>query len=119
MLRELGPRITPLLQVGEIRTVAADPEPLWLSPFDGPTVALHLTWKPLLDDVARLLPDLESALAPLGARPHWGKLSHALTHEPGSVAARYPRFEDFHALVERYDPTGRFLGGYTERLLAI
>ncbi|WP_069385711.1 FAD-binding protein [Cellulosimicrobium cellulans] len=122
-LRALGPRIGPLLQVGEIRTVAADPEPLWLSPFDGPTVGFHLTWKPLPDDVARLLPDLESALATLGARPHWGKLSHAVTStDPAplaAVAGRYPRLADFRALADRYDPTGRFRGGFVERLLRI
>ena len=127
VLRALGPRITPLLQVGEIRTVAADPEPLWLSPFDGPTVGLHFTWKPVPDDVARLLPVLESALAPLGARPHWGKLSHAVAtgRDDGdarsalaALASTYPRFADFRALAERYDPSGRFRGGFVERLLA-
>ncbi|OLT49038.1 FAD-binding protein [Cellulosimicrobium sp. CUA-896] len=121
-MRGLGPRLTPLLQVGEIRTVAADPEPLWLSPFDGPTVAFHLTWKPLPDDVARVLPDLESALARLGARPHWGKLSHAVTStDPAAlaaVAARYPRLAEFRALAERLDPDGRFRGGFVGRLLA-
>lgn len=117
-MRALGPRVTPLLQVGEIRTVAPDAEPLWLSPFDGPAVGVHLTWKPLPDDVARVLPDVEAALLPLGARPHWGKLSHALVHDPGSVAALYPRFDDFGELVQRHDPDGRFLGGYVERLLA-
>ncbi len=116
-MRALGPRVTPLLQVGEVRTVAADVDPLWLSPFDGPAVGIHLTWKPLPDDVARVLPDVEAALLPLGARPHWGKLSHALVHDPGSVATLYPRSDDFGDLVQRYDPSGRFLGGYVERLL--
>ncbi|MBD8078542.1 FAD-binding protein [Cellulosimicrobium arenosum] len=120
-LRPLGPRIGPLLQVSEIRTVATDREPLWLSPFDGPTVALHFTWSPLPDDVGQLLPHLESALAPLGARPHWGKLSHAVTDRAAlrAVAARYPRFDDFRALAERYDPAGRFRGGFVERLLSL
>ncbi|MBD5784948.1 FAD-binding protein [Cellulosimicrobium terreum] len=119
-LRALGPRIGPLLQVTEIRTIAADREPLWLSPFDGPTVGLHFTWKPLPDDVAQLLPHLESVLTPLGARPHWGKLSHAVTDPAAlrALAATYPRFEDFRALADRYDPAGRFRGGYVERLLA-
>ena len=121
-LRALGPRITPLLQVGEIRTVAADPEPLWLSPFDAPTVGFHLTWKPLPDDVARVLPEIEAVLGPLGARPHWGKLSHAVASGSddalADLAASYPRFADFRALAERYDPAGRFRGGFVERLLA-
>ncbi len=67
-------------------------------------------------------PALESALAPLGARPHWGKVSHAVTAtDPAAlaaVAARYPRLPDFRALAERHDPEGRFRGGVVERLLA-
>lgn len=123
-LRALGPRVAPLLQVSEIRTVAADREPLWLSPFHGPTVGLHFTWKHLPDDVARLLPDVEAALAPLGARPHWGKLSHAVAAgvDPDALARladEYPHLADFRSLAERYDPSGRFRGGFVERLLAL
>lgn len=123
-LRALGPRVAPLLQVSEIRTVAGDREPLWLSPFDGPTVGFHFTWKNLPDDVAALLPDVEAALAPLGARPHWGKLSHAVAagaapEALARLADAYPHLADFRALAERYDPAGTFRGGFVERLLAL
>lgn len=123
-LRALGPRIAPLLQVSEIRTVAADPEPSWLSPFDRPTVGFHFTWRHAPDDVARLLPEVEAALAPLGARPHWGKLSHAVAggaapEALAAVAAAYPRLADLRSLAERLDPAGRFRGGFVERLLAL
>lgn len=112
-LRALGPRIAPLLQTSEIRTVAADD--LWLSPFDGPSVALHFTWLPREDDVRALLPEVEAVLVPLGGRPHWGKVS---TLDPRDVAALFPRLDDFRALAHRFDPEGRLHGGLVGRLLA-
>ncbi|GAA1722009.1 FAD-binding protein [Isoptericola hypogeus] len=111
-VRGLGPKVAPLLQTSEIRTVAADD--LWLSPFDEPSVGLHFTWLPREADVRALLPDLEAALLPLGARPHWGKVS---TVDPRDMAALYPRFGDFRDLAGRFDPDGRLHGGLVARLL--
>ncbi|MFC8599710.1 FAD-binding protein [Isoptericola sp. NPDC057191] len=111
-LRALGPQVAPLLQTSEIRTVAADD--LWLSPFDEPCVGLHFTWLPREDDVRAVLPAVEAALVPLGARPHWGKVS---TLDPHDVAAMYPRFDDFRRLAARFDPEGRLHGGLVGRLL--
>jgi xylitol oxidase len=112
-VRALGPRIAPLLQTSEIRTVAADD--LWLSPFDEPSVGLHFTWLLREDEVRAVLPDVEAALVPLGARPHWGKVS---TLDPRDVVAQFPRFDDFRALAHRFDPEGRLHGGLVGRLLA-
>ncbi|WP_069466999.1 FAD-binding protein, partial [Actinacidiphila rubida] len=93
-LAVLAPVIAPVLQICEVRTVAADR--LWLSPAYGrDTVALHFTW---IKDPAAVLPVLgriESALAPLEPRPHWGKLS---TVPAGQVRAAYPRMAAFAAL---------------------
>ncbi|WP_123812825.1 D-arabinono-1,4-lactone oxidase [Myceligenerans xiligouense] len=111
-MRGLGAKVRPLLFAGEIRTVAGDD--LWLSPFDGDTLALHFTWKPDGDAVRAVLRDLEAALLPLGARPHWGKIFVA---SPSDVAAMFPRFADFAALANRMDPQGKFRGGYLTRLL--
>jgi len=72
-VRRLAPVLRPLTQVSEIRTVAADG--LWMSPqYRQDTVAIHFTWKPDQPAVERALASLEAALAPLTARPHWGKL---------------------------------------------
>lgn len=112
-LRALGDRVAPLLYVSEVRTIAGDD--FWLSPSYGQdSVAFHLTWKPRQAEVEALLPDIENALRPLGARPHWGKL-----FETGSdhVASLYPRFEDFRALVEKHDPTGKFSNAFLDRVL--
>ncbi|MET0974863.1 MAG: FAD-binding protein, partial [Leifsonia sp.] len=72
-VRLLSPRIAPLLQVCEVRTVAADT--LWTSSaFETDVVGIHFTWLPDQPGVEGFLPLLEAALAPSAARPHWGKL---------------------------------------------
>jgi xylitol oxidase len=103
-LRELGPRIGPLLQVSEIRTIAADS--LWLSPqHERDCVGIHFTWKPEQPAVERVLAAIEAALAPFAARPHWGKLFLA---GGDAIAPLYPRRDDFVALAGRLDPRGAF-----------
>jgi xylitol oxidase len=98
--------------VSELRTVAADR--LWMSPQYGQdTLGIHFTWAREPAAVERVLRDVEAALAPLEARPHWGKQFLAA---PGS---RYPRRADFAALVGRLDPRGAFRNAWLEsRVLA-
>ncbi len=113
-LRSLADRMAPLLQVGEIRTVAADD--LWLSPASGDDVlALHFTWVPDEAGVRALLPEIEEALRPCAARPHWGKL---FTTEASELAGLYPRMADFRALVRRFDPRGAFGNDFLDRTIA-
>ncbi|GAA2383270.1 alditol oxidase [Streptomyces glaucosporus] len=103
-LRELGPLLAPVLQVSEIRTVAADPH--WLSPAHGrDSVAFHFTWTSDARAVAPVLLRVEEALAPFDPRPHWGKLASAA---PEALSASYGRWEDFRALLRRFDPEGVF-----------
>lgn len=112
-LRALGPFVTPLLLISEIRTIAADA--LWLSPFyERESVALHFTWKPLDAEVRAVLPRIEDALAPFAPRPHWGKLS---TFEPAEIAAVYPKLPVFRQLRERLDPAGKFRNDFVARYL--
>jgi xylitol oxidase len=109
-LREIGDAIRPVLQVSEIRTMAADE--LWLSPqYRHDMVALHFTWIRDQAAVERALAEVEAALAPFAARPHWGKLFLA------SPAALYERLDDFAALAARLDPRGAFRNDWLERLL--
>lgn len=113
-LRALADRISPLLMVSEIRTVAADD--LWLSPAHGSDViALHFTWLPDEPGVRAVLPEIEEALRPFGGRPHWGKL---FTTGARELADLYPRLPDFRALVRRYDPRGAFRNDYLDRTVA-
>jgi len=112
-LDQIRDRLAPVLQVSEIRVVAADQ--LWLSPCYGQdSVAFHFTWKP---DAASVLPVVtlaERQLAPFGARPHWGKI---FATPPEALRERYERLPDFLRLMDHYDPEGKFRNAYTARHL--
>jgi alditol oxidase len=111
-VRRLSPVITPLLLVSEFRATAADA--LWLSGSYGrETLAIHFTWRNQPDQVSVALTAVEAALAPFGARPHWGKLTHIQAGQPELL---YPRLGDARALFERLDPAGRFSNHRLERL---
>ena len=112
-LLPLAERIAPVLQVTELRTVAADEN--WLSSAYGTDVlGIHFTWKKDQPAVEAVLPAIEAALYPLGARPHWGKL---FLDVDGVVPSLYPKFDDFRALVAKYDPQCVFRNAYLDRLL--
>lgn len=110
---DLAGDLAPLVQVCEIRTVAADD--LWLSPAHGrDTVGVHITW---VRDTAVVLPAvrrLHDVLDPLGARPHWGKV---FTADPGSLGERYPRIDDMRRLVAEVDPHGALGNDLVDPLL--
>jgi xylitol oxidase len=107
-VRTLADSIQPILQVSEIRAVAADR--LWMSMSYGEdTVGIHFTWKPEREAVQDVLVQLERALLPFGARPHWGKLFNA---DAAAIAALYERMPDFISLVERLDPRGAFCNSW-------
>jgi alditol oxidase len=110
-LRRLGPLIAPLLLIAEIRTVAADP--LWLSPFyERDSIAFHFTWKPMTTEVLGALVEIEAALAPLEARPHWGKL---FVTEPDRLRALYPKLTQFRRLRASLDSGAKFGNAFVAR----
>ncbi len=111
-MRRLAGRVSPLLLVSEIRCTA--PDDLWLSgSYQRETMAIHFTWRNAPDQVDDVLWDVEAALEPFSARPHWGKVSHVTA---ARVADRYPRLADARDLFERLDPDGRFSNSRLERL---
>jgi alditol oxidase len=114
-VRSIGERIHPVLQVCEIRTVAADG--LWMSPFLGrDSVCMHFTW---IADMRAVLPAVELVerqLAPLGARPHWGKI---FSISPADMRPLYPRLDDFAGLARRHDPKGKFGNAFLDRYLNV
>ena len=59
---------------------------------------------------------LEDALAPLDARPHWGKVFAA---DAATLAERYPKVKDFIALAAKYDPNGKFRNEYLDTFLPL
>jgi xylitol oxidase len=112
-VRALAGTIRPLLQVSEIRTIAADE--LWLSPqYRRDTVGIHFTWVRDQEAVERALVGIEAALAPFDARPHWGKLFLA---DENALAASYERLPDFIDLMRRTDPRGAFRNEWLEARL--
>ncbi|MCP2241680.1 FAD-binding protein [Lentzea aerocolonigenes] len=107
-LAEMSTVISPLVQACEIRTISAEPQ--WLSPaHDRESLAIHFTWVPNTPAVLALLPRLEEAIAP---RPHWGKL---FTVPPTLLAARYPQWDSFRALLREHDPKGVFRNDFLAR----
>lgn len=98
----------PVLQVAEIRSIAADE--LWLSPCRGRArVGLHFTW---VDDdrlVGRAVAAVEDALSPYDPRPHWGKVFTRVPIETSS------RLADFRRLAARHDPGRKFGNEFLQR----
>ncbi|MDH6547876.1 xylitol oxidase [Streptomyces sp. SAI-133] len=106
--------VADVLQICEVRTVAADEQ--WLSPSYGrDTVALHFTW---IADTAAVLPvvrRLEESLHDFEARPHWGKV---FTTPAGILRERYPRLGDFRKLARELDPEAKFANAFVGAVLA-
>ena len=103
-LQGIRDRIVPVVQITEVRAIAADP--LWLSPSAGrDTVALHFTWVRDEAAVAPVVEAVQERLRPFAARPHWGKV---FSTAPEVVRSCYDRYDDFEALVRDADPRGTF-----------
>ncbi len=100
----LAEGMRPILLVSEIRRVAADR--LWMSMnYEEDSVGIHFTWKREPDAVQEMVAQIEEALTPFEARPHWGKVFHA---DAAAIAPLYKRHSDFVRLLERLDPRGAF-----------
>ncbi|MEV4754868.1 FAD-binding protein [Micromonospora sp. NPDC049559] len=108
-------RIAPVLQISELRTVAADE--LWLSPSHRrDSLALHFTWLPDPAAVAEVAAEIEERLASYAVRPHWGKV---FTVAPDRLAGRYERYGDFVRLLGAWDPAGKFRNAFVDRYFPV
>jgi xylitol oxidase len=106
----LREQLAPILQITEVRTVAADQ--LWLSPAYGQEiVGIHFNWHHNWPAVQAFLPTLEATFAPFQPRPHWGKL---FALPAAQVQAGYARLADFQTLAQEYDPTGKFRNAFLD-----
>ena len=104
-------RLAPVIRTSEIRTIAADD--LWLSPaYQRDSVGFHFTWIKDWAAVAPAVALVEERLAPLRARPHWGKLFGI---SPEVLRGLYPRLDDFRRLMHRHDPAGKFRNDLLDR----
>ena len=98
----------------EVRVTAADDVPLSTSHGrESAYIAVHMYKGMPYEEYFR---HVESIVAPMNGRPHWGKI-----HFQGAETLRsqYPHFADFTALRERLDPERRFVNGYVERVLGL
>ncbi|MFI0187536.1 FAD-binding protein [Streptomyces sp. NPDC017082] len=103
-LHRVREAFAPHLRIGEIRSVASDD--LWLSPAQGrDSVAFHFTWLPDPEPVTKALHVIEEVLAPLAARPHWGKV---FVTRPEVLRGLYPHYDRFARLMRASDPEGVF-----------
>jgi len=107
-VEELRDQITPHLFVTELRTIADDD--LWMSmAYKRPSMAIHFTWKPEWPAVKQILPQIEEKLARFDTRPHWAKL---FTVPHTRLKQLYTRMPEYQALLEHYDPKGKFRNDY-------
>lgn len=110
---ELHRHISPLLQISEIRSIAADT--LWMSPcYQQDSIGFHFTWKKDWPGVRQVLPLIEAALEQYDVRPHWGKL---FTMAPERLQSLYARLPDFRKLLSNYDPEGKFQNEFLEHYI--
>ncbi len=105
--------ICPLLQISEIRSIAADE--LWMSPcYKQACIGIHFTWKKDWDGVRSVLPMVEDQLAQFNTRPHWAKL---FTMSPAHLQGLYTKLPDFRQLLQHYDPQGKFRNEFLDRYI--
>jgi len=112
-VEKLHEKISPHLFITEVRSIAADD--LWMSPCGHQAcTTIHFTWKPEWEAVRALLPQIEEALAPFNAKPHWGKL---FTMDHARLRELYPRMGEFQELLRHYDPAGKFRNDFLNRVI--
>ncbi len=96
----------------EVRIAPGDDA--WLSTAYGRStayVAIHVFHTTPHEEYFR---EVEAVMTGLGGRPHWGKLH---TRDAAYLRKAYPRFEDFVALRDQFDPARRFGNPYLEQVL--
>jgi L-gulono-1,4-lactone dehydrogenase len=96
----------------EVRVAPADG--LWLSTAQGRDsayIAIHVYY---LSDHREYFREVEAVMTAVGGRPHWGKMH---TRDADYLRGVYPRFDDFLALRDRFDPQRRFGNAYLAQVL--
>lgn len=107
-IQDMREQVGPVLMISEVRAIAADDH--WMSPCYGQdSIAFHFTLQPDWAGVKQVLPEIESRLDGFGVRPHWGKM---YTMPKATMQARYTRLADFRAVMQAYDPNGKFVNAY-------
>ena len=95
----------------EIRFVRGDDA--WMSPAHGRDTCQIGVYQAESADLAAWFAGASDIASNLGGRPHWGKEHSFGIHE---LEWAYPRFADFHALVNELDPGGVFMNDHLARV---
>ncbi|MET1052926.1 MAG: D-arabinono-1,4-lactone oxidase [Mycetocola sp.] len=96
----------------EVRFAPADD--LWLSTAFGRDTGYIAVHRYVHENPNAYFAAVEAIFREFGGRPHWGKMH---TQDAASLAALYPRFDDFVALRDRLDPRRLFANPYLTRVL--
>lgn len=99
----------------EVRAAAADH--LMLSTASGRVsgyIAVHRFAGDDAADAQRYFDDVEAIMVAHDGRPHWGKMN---TRDADYFRTVYPRFDEFLAVRDRFDPDRVFANPYLERVL--
>ncbi|MET1017821.1 MAG: D-arabinono-1,4-lactone oxidase [Leifsonia flava] len=96
----------------EVRFAAADD--LWLSPASAQETGYIAVHRYHRETPTEYFAAVESIFRDFGGRPHWGKIH---TQDASSLSGLYPRFGDFVALRDRFDPRRLFSNPYLDRVL--
>jgi L-gulonolactone oxidase len=110
----IGRREFPLMFPLEYRWVKGDD--LWLSPNHGRD-SVHISVHQYVGmPFERYFDAVQAICLNHGGRPHWGKV-HSL--KAAQLSRLYPRWDEFLALRETMDPSGRFLTPYLRGLFGV
>jgi L-gulono-1,4-lactone dehydrogenase len=96
----------------EVRAAASDEN--WLSTAHGRDTGYIAVHRYFREDEAEYFTAVEDVMRGFDGRPHWGKLH---TQSAETLAALYPRFDDFLRVRDALDPERRFANPYLERVL--
>lgn len=95
----------------EVRFIKSDD--IWLSPFyerETCSIAVHRYYK---EDYKPLFAAVEPILRKYHGRPHWGKLN---TMTAQDLQPHYKNWQAFKDIRQQYDPQGKFLNPYLQKL---
>jgi len=105
--------------MSELRIIRGDD--LLLSPHNrnncggGDSLAIHFTFGQYPEAVNGMVAELEAALRPFQARPHWGKVFHSTADQLGELYGdMIPQFQE---ICHHHDPTGKFQNAWSRHLL--
>ncbi|SFR73842.1 FAD-linked oxidoreductase [Agromyces sp. CF514] len=98
----------------EVRAAASDEN--WLSTAHGRDTGYIAVHRYFREDPTEYFTAVEAIMHAHDGRPHWGKMH---TQTDAALREKYPRFDDFLAVRDEFDPDGVFRNAYLDRVLGV